>query len=123
MNFGDEARDRVESGRARAIICNMWRPCIGPIVHRPLGLCDHRSIDEERDLTDTAPAPRACRTGESQMFRYHPEQKWYYLSKMREDECMLLKIFDSLTGVRTPHCVSWNLPGWRFVVCLFSCSR
>ena len=92
-------------GKARAIICNIWRPLFGPLLEQPLAAADYRTLDNKRDFDETAPAPPGCRTGESQMLRYHPDQKWYYLSGMQTDECILLKCFDSLTGVRSPHSV------------------
>ncbi|KAG9100025.1 hypothetical protein FRC06_004604 [Ceratobasidium sp. 370] len=103
MNHGQEACDRVLRGEARAIICNVWRPLIGPVLDRPLAVADRRTISDERDLAMTLPAPPGCRTGESQMVRYHPDQKWYYASGMRPDECLMLKIFDSKTGLGSPH--------------------
>jgi hypothetical protein len=95
----------VLDGKARAIICNIWRPLVGPLLEQPLTAADYRTLDNERDFEETAPAPPGCRTGESQMLRYHPDQKWYYLSGMQTDECLLLKCFDSATGVRSPHSV------------------
>jgi hypothetical protein len=88
------------------IICNIWRPLVGPITDHPLAAADFRSLDDARDFGNTLPAPPGCRTGESQMLRYHPDQRWYCLSKMTTDECFLLKCFDSTTGVRAPHSVS-----------------
>ncbi|KAF8600106.1 hypothetical protein BDV93DRAFT_589925 [Ceratobasidium sp. AG-I] len=103
MYYGQETCDRVSAGEARAIICNVWRPLRGPVVERPLAAADRRTIDPERDMNMTLPAPPGCRTGESQMLRHHPDQKWYYVSKMQPDECLLLKIFDSKVGLGTPH--------------------
>jgi hypothetical protein len=76
---------------------------------RPLAMGDFRSLDVRRDFEETLPAPPGCRTGESQMLRYNAQQKWYYLSKMATDECLLLKCFDSGTGVKAPHSVSLKL--------------
>jgi len=106
MHLGEEAVQGVLRGTSVARICNVWRPLVGPVNDCPLAMADFRSLDEKRDFEETLPAPPGCRTGESQMLRYHPEQKWYYLSKMETDECLLLKCFDSGTGVRAPHSVS-----------------
>jgi hypothetical protein len=72
---------------------------MGPVYDHPLAVADFRSLNEKWDFGETLPAPPGCRTGESQMLRYHPEQKWYYLSQMATNECLLLKCFDSGTGV------------------------
>jgi hypothetical protein len=108
LHFGNDAAQRVLDGSARAIICNVWRPLSGPVSDLPLAVADFRSLDDQRDFGETLPAPPGCRTGESQMLRFHPDQKWYYLSGMQPHECLFLKCFDSLTGVRSPHsvCVS-----------------
>jgi hypothetical protein len=63
----------------------------GPVHDFPLAAADFRTINIVRDFEDTALAPPGCRTGESQMLRYHPEQKWYYTHEMQIDECILLK--------------------------------
>jgi hypothetical protein len=105
MHHGQETCGRVLSGKARAIICNVWRPLVGPVLERPLAVADRQTVLDERDLAMTLPAPPGCRTGESQMVRFHPEQKWYYLSRMQPDESVFLKIFDSKAGVGSPHSV------------------
>jgi hypothetical protein len=105
VHLGEDAAQKVLDGKTRAIICNIWRPLFGPLFEQPLASADFRTLNNERDFDETPPAPPGCRTGESQMLRYHPDQKWYYLSGMQTDECMLLKCFDSLTGVRSPHSV------------------
>jgi hypothetical protein len=107
LHLGEDAAQRVLSGASIARICNVWRPLVGPVNNRPIAVADFRSLDWERDFKETLPAPPECRTGESQMIRYHPEQRWYYFSKMATDECLLLKCFDSGSGVRSPHSVSF----------------
>ena len=104
-HLGEEVVQRVLRGTSVARICNVWRPLVGPVNDCPFVMADC-SLDEKRDFEETLHAPPGCRTGENQMLRYHPEQKWYYLSKMETDECLLLKCFDSGTGVRAPHSVS-----------------
>ncbi|KIM78062.1 hypothetical protein PILCRDRAFT_36252, partial [Piloderma croceum F 1598] len=103
LHLGNDAAQKVLDGSARAVICNVWRPLIGPVSDLPLAIADFGSLDDQRDFRETLPAPPGCRTGESQMLRFHPDQKWYYLSGMQPHECLLLKCFDSLTGVRSPH--------------------
>ncbi|KIM49718.1 hypothetical protein M413DRAFT_438868 [Hebeloma cylindrosporum] len=84
LHLGEEAAQRVLSGASVARICNIWRPLFGPVYDSPLTAADFRSLDYERDFKETLPAAPGCRTGESQMVRFHPEQR-----------CG--------TGVRSPH--------------------
>ena len=107
LHLGEDAAQRVLSGASIARICNVWRPLVGPVYDRPIAVADFRSLDWERDFKETLPAPPECRTGESQMIRFHADQRWYYFSKMATDECLLLKCFDSGSGVRSPHSVSY----------------
>ena len=87
-------------------LAGVWRPLVGPVYDCPLTAADFRSLDNKRDFEETLPAGPSCRTGESQMVRYHPEQQWYYFSKMMTDECLVLKCWDSGSGVRAPQSVS-----------------
>jgi hypothetical protein len=36
--------------RTRAQIINVWRPLRGPVMDSPVGLCDIRSVNWEKDL-------------------------------------------------------------------------
>jgi len=76
---------------ATACCAGLWLPCY----------CSR--LDGERDFKETLSAPSGCRTGESQMLRYHPEQRWYYLSTIVTDEW---NASTAATGVRSPHSVS-----------------
>ncbi|KAK4214338.1 hypothetical protein QBC37DRAFT_421430 [Rhypophila decipiens] len=38
------------------------------------------------------------------MLIYRPGFQWHYLSEQMEDECYLIKIFDSLEGVSAKYC-------------------
>ena len=96
-SLGDAA---VELTRGRFQILNIWRPLVDPVEDFPLALCDKRSL-KSSDLVDTERrAPN--HTGEIQLALHRDEQRWFYFSKMRPDEVLLFKTFDSIDGGVNP---------------------
>jgi len=97
----EEAR---ELRKGRFAIINVWRPIAGPVVDQPLALCDAGTVRDD----DLVPVERRSeeRTGELQVVRYDPDQRWFYYPRMDRDEVLLFKTFDSMTDGRarfTPH--------------------
>lgn len=98
----DEAPELLK-GRYRII--NVWRPLNGPIVAHPLAFADGSTFRNE----DLVPVEHRypTRTGYTAAIKHNPEQQWYYLSGMRNDERLLLKCSDSDPVVgghgRVPH--------------------
>jgi hypothetical protein len=82
--------------RHRAAVINVWKPIRGPVEDTPLAVCDARSI-EPQDLVPTDLRYRD-RTGEVYSLLFSPRHRWFYFSRMRADEALLLKCFDSNTG-------------------------
>ncbi|KAL1650808.1 hypothetical protein SLS58_000927 [Diplodia intermedia] len=105
------ARMRVEHhlpGEAEALlqgryrIVNVWRPLNGPVVAHPLAFADGSTF---RDA-DLVPVEHRypARTGYTASIKHNPDQRWYYLSGMRNDERLLLKCSDSQRADgRVPH--------------------
>ncbi|MGE0797649.1 MAG: CmcJ/NvfI family oxidoreductase [Lautropia sp.] len=85
----DEAARRLEH---RFAIINLWRP-LATVEQLPLALCDARTIAPE----DLVPSDLVYRdkVGETYSFRYNPAHRWYWFPRLRSDEALLLKIFDS----------------------------
>jgi hypothetical protein len=79
-------------GRRFAVI-NVWKPIHGPVETAPLAVCDARSIHPE-DLVPTDLLYRD-RTGEVYSLTFHPDHRWFYFPRMRSDEVMMLKCYDS----------------------------
>lgn len=77
---------------------NVWRPIEGPVQSWPLALCDARSIDKQ----DLVPSERRYpdRVGEIYAVRYNPRHRWFYFPRMRRDETLFIKCFDSATDGR-----------------------
>jgi hypothetical protein len=79
-------------GRRFAVI-NVWKPLRGPVETAPLAVCDARSIR----LEDLVPTDLLYpdRTGEVYSLTFHPGHRWFYFPRMRSDEVMMLKCYDS----------------------------
>ena len=100
-HMGDEA-DALLRGRAQVI--NVWRPIRGPVLDKPLALCDWRSVDRA-DLVATDLVYPEHR-GEIYSVTPNPRHRWHYLSAMQPDEVLLIKCFDTADDGRallTPH--------------------
>lgn len=101
----DEA-EKLLQGRYRII--NIWRPLNGPVQANPLGFASSETTEDR----DVIPVEHRYpdRTGETAGIRYNKNQKWHYLSGMRNDERLFLECFDSnalnsdeVKGGRVPH--------------------
>jgi hypothetical protein len=79
--------------RRRFAVINVWKPIRGPVQGAPLAVCDARTI-APGDLVETD-LRYEDRTGEVYSLRFNPSHRWFYFSRMRADEVMLLKCFDS----------------------------
>ncbi len=100
-HMGEDANTLL---RGRVQIINVWRPIRGPVLDRPLALCDWRSVDEA-DLVATDLVYPEHR-GEVYSITPNPRHRWHYLSAMRPDEVLLIKCFDTAIDGRarlTPH--------------------
>ena len=100
--LGGEAEELLKH---RFAFINVWRPIRGPVEEAPLGVCHAQSI-KVADFIATDLKYRD-RTGEVFSVAYSPEHRWYYFPRMRTDEALFLKCFDSATDGRarwTAHC-------------------
>jgi len=88
----------------RFAIVQVWRATHDPIERDPLAVCDARSVDGRHLLA--AERRHKDRVGEIYQLLHHPEQKWFYFPRMRRDEALVFKVYDSMTDGRarfTPH--------------------
>ena len=81
----------------RFSVINVWKPIRGPVEETPLAFCDAQTMKQD-DFVETS-LEYADRTGEVYSLRFDPAHRWYYYPAMRADEVMLLKCYDSATGV------------------------
>ena len=89
--MGDAAADELLKHRFAFI--NVWRPVRGPIEEYPLAVCDARSMTL-KDFVATDLKYRD-RTGEVYSVAYNPAHRWFYFPRMRPEEALLLKCYDS----------------------------
>ena len=89
----DEARRLLSS---RFAVVNVWKPIRGRVEDAPLAVCDARTI-RPQDLVATD-LRYQDRVGEVYSLRFNPAHRWFYYSRMRADEAMLLKCYDSDPG-------------------------
>lgn len=98
-------------------ITNVWRPIHKVVTRDPLGVCDARSVDAERDLVPmVAGLPGkgsgtfenvSARGGFETWDVCHSEKhRWYYCSGLSPEEVLLIKCFHSANNGRAkavPH--------------------
>jgi len=78
----------------RYAIINVWRAIRGPVESTPLAVCDASSVASE-DLLPTEEGVKH----EVYMLRYRDRHRWYYFPRMRPDEALVLKCFDTAPGI------------------------
>jgi hypothetical protein len=93
--LGDEAEELLKH---RFAVINVWRSIAGPIQESPLAVCDAQSMKQD-DFVGTD-LKYQDRMGEVYSVAYNPNHRWYYFPKMRKDEALLLKCYDSATDGR-----------------------
>jgi hypothetical protein len=93
--LGDEAEELLKH---RFAVINVWRSIAGPIQESPLAVCDAQSMKQD-DFVGTD-LKYQDRTGEVYSIAFNPKHQWYYFPKMRKDEALLLKCYDSATDGR-----------------------
>jgi hypothetical protein len=88
----DEAEYRLAKRFAEI---NIWRPIRGPVLDRPLAICDARSIAPG----DLVAIDRYLKH-EVYMMTFNPAHRWFYFPKMLTGETLLIKGFDSMLDGR-----------------------
>src|SRR5712691_2931452 len=79
--------------RRRFAIVQVWRPIRHPVESHPLAICDARSIAFEAFVIFERRYPN--RIGQTYAITYNPEHRWYWLPRMRRDEALVFKVYDS----------------------------
>lgn len=97
----DEA-ERLLDGRFAII--QVWRAINQPIQSNPLAIADAKSVAFEDLLVAERRYPG--RVGQTYRLMYSPNHRWYYFPRMRRDEALVFKVYDSEKDGRarfTPH--------------------
>jgi hypothetical protein len=87
----DEAEALI---KRRFAIIQVWRSIdTKPLLSNPLAIADARSLD----MKDLIAAERRYpdRVGETYQIAYNPNHDWYYFPKMRRDEAIIFKVYES----------------------------
>ncbi len=99
-----EADDAETFLHHRFAVVNVWRSIGAPVETTPLAIADAQSIAPADFVATDLVYPD--RTGEIYQVAYSPNHRWFYFPKMRRDEALLIKGYDSVTDGRarfTPH--------------------
>jgi hypothetical protein len=91
----DEAEELL---RRRFAIVQVWRPIRHPVETFPLAMCDARSLAPKDLVVSERRYPN--RVGQTYAIAYNPAHAWYWFPRMRRDEALVFKVFDSLKDGR-----------------------
>ncbi|MGH8640728.1 MAG: CmcJ/NvfI family oxidoreductase [Burkholderiales bacterium] len=97
----DEAEELL---KRRFAIIQAWRAINRPIEANPLAVADAKSVAFEDFLLAERRYPN--RVGQTYRLMHRPNHRWYYFPRMRRDEALVFKVFDSAQDGRarfTPH--------------------
>jgi len=84
--------------RRRFAIIQVWRPIRHPVETFPLAICDARSVTFEDFVISERRYPN--RIGQTYVVKYNPKHHWYYFPRMRREEALVFKVYDSLKDGR-----------------------
>lgn len=79
--------------KRRYVEINVWRSIAGPVASWPLALCAADSIAEADLVASERRYPG--RVGEIYHVTYNPRHRWFYFPRLRRDEAVFIKCFDS----------------------------
>jgi len=99
--MGDEADQLLAH---RFAIIQVWRAINQPIESNPLAIADAKSVEPDDLLIAERRYPH--RVGQTYRLKYNPRHRWFYFPRMRRDEALVFKVFDSQKDGRarfTPH--------------------
>ena len=99
--MGEEAETLLKS---RFAIVQVWRAIHQPIESNPLAIADAKSVEPGDLLVAERRYPN--RVGQTYRLKYNPRHRWVYFPRMRRDEALVFKVFDSEKDGRarfTPH--------------------
>jgi hypothetical protein len=86
----EEADDLLQR---RFAVVQVWRPIRHPVESFPLAICDARSISPDDFVVNERRYPN--RIGQTYAITYNPEHRWYWLPRMRREEALVFKVYDS----------------------------
>jgi hypothetical protein len=99
--MGAEAEELL---KRRFAIIQVWRAINRPIQSNPLAIADAASVAPEDLLIAERRYPH--RVGQTYRLKHNPKHRWFYFPRMRRDEALVFKVYDSEQDGRarfTPH--------------------
>jgi hypothetical protein len=91
----DEADDLL---RRRFAIVQVWRPIRYPVETFPLAICDARTPSPDNLVISERRYPD--RIGQTYAITYSPDHVWYWFPRMRREEALVFKTYESLKDGR-----------------------
>lgn len=79
--------------RHRFAIIQVWRPIYRTAERNPLAVSDARTLSPRDLIASERRYPN--RVGEIYRVSYNPEHAWFYFPRMRTDEAIVFKVYDS----------------------------
>jgi len=93
--MGEEADELL---RGRFAIIQVWRPINHPVESHPLAICDAQTVKPETLVVNER--HYQDRVGQTYAITYDPGQRWYWFPRMRPDEALVFKVYESLKDGR-----------------------
>jgi len=84
--------------KRRFAIVQVWRPIRYPVESFPLAMCDARTISPDDLVVSERHYPN--RVGQTYAITYNANHKWFWLPRMRREEAIVFKVFDSMKDGR-----------------------
>jgi hypothetical protein len=91
----DEADELL---KRRFAIIQVWRPIRHPVETFPLAIADARSLSPDNLVISERRYPG--RIGQTYAITYNPAHKWFWFPRMRREEALVFKVYDSLKDGR-----------------------
>ena len=82
----------------RFAIIQVWRPIRHPVETFPLAIADAPSLATEDLVISERRYPN--RVGQTYVMKYSDKHRWYWFPRMRRDEALVFKVYDSLKDGR-----------------------
>jgi hypothetical protein len=86
----EEADDLL---RRRFAIIQVWRPIRGTVETFPLAICSARTLSPANLVVSERRYPD--RIGQTYAITYSPDHAWYWFPRMRRDEALVFKTYES----------------------------
>ena len=93
--MGNEAEELL---KRRFAIIQVWRPINHPVESHPLAICDAQTVRPETLIVNERHYQE--RVGQTYAITYDPNQRWYWFPRMRPDEALVFKVYESLRDGR-----------------------